>query len=113
MKEKNKKIKISIISIIIVIIVSILGITYQKYNNGVVLTQLHDNSPRQMMGYVMQTKNKTIVIDGGLKEDSENLQNKISVFSGNSGVGKSSIINALFNKEKTQEGEISKKNKKG
>ncbi len=77
MKEKNKKIKISIISIIIVTIVSILGIIYQKYNNGVVLTQMHDNSPRQMMGYVIQTKNKTIVIDGGLKEDSENLQNKI------------------------------------
>ena len=41
------------------------------------------------------------------------LKNKISVFSGNSGVGKSSIINALFGIDKTQEGEISKKNKKG
>lgn len=49
----------------------------------------------------------------GINELRENLQNKISVFSGNSGVGKSSIINALFSKEKTQEGEISKKNKKG
>ena len=76
MKEKNKKVKILIITIIM-ILVSILGSIYYKYNNGVVLTQMHDNSPRQMMGYVMQTKNKTIVIDGGLKEDSENLQNKI------------------------------------
>ena len=41
------------------------------------------------------------------------LINKISVFSGNSGVGKSSIINALFGVNKTLEGEISKKNKKG
>ena len=41
------------------------------------------------------------------------LKNKISVFSGNSGVGKSSIINALFGVDKTQEGEISQKNKKG
>ena len=49
----------------------------------------------------------------GIDELKQNLQNKISVFSGNSGVGKSSIINALFNKEKTQEGEISYKNKKG
>ena len=49
----------------------------------------------------------------GIEELKQNLQNKISVFSGNSGVGKSSIINAVFNKEKTQEGEISQKNKKG
>ena len=49
----------------------------------------------------------------GIDELKSNLLNKISVFSGNSGVGKSSIINALFNKEKTQEGEISQKNKKG
>ena len=49
----------------------------------------------------------------GIDELKQILQNKISVFSGNSGVGKSSIINALFDKEKTQEGEISKKNKKG
>ncbi len=49
----------------------------------------------------------------GINELKQVLRNKISVFSGNSGVGKSSIINALFDKEKTQEGEISQKNKKG
>lgn len=49
----------------------------------------------------------------GIEELKQELKNKVSVFSGNSGVGKSSIINAIFNKEKTQEGEISKKNKKG
>ena len=49
----------------------------------------------------------------GIEELKEKLKNKTSVFSGNSGVGKSSIINALFGIDKTQEGEISQKNKKG
>ena len=49
----------------------------------------------------------------GISELKKQLKNKISVFSGNSGVGKSSIINALFEEDKTQEGEVSKKNKKG
>ena len=49
----------------------------------------------------------------GMDELKQLLTNKISVFSGNSGVGKSSIINSLFGINKTQEGEISKKNKKG
>ena len=51
--------------------------------------------------------------DKGIDTLKKMLTNKISVFSGNSGVGKSSIINALFGINKTQEGEISKKNKKG
>ena len=49
----------------------------------------------------------------GIEDIKQILEGKISVFSGISGVGKSSIINAIFNKDKTQEGEISKKNKKG
>lgn len=60
---------------------------------------------------------KTIVTSAkqgvGIDEVRQVLKNKISVFSGNSGVGKSSIINAIFGKDKTQEGEISQKNKKG
>lgn len=60
---------------------------------------------------------KTIVTSAkqnqGIDEVKAILKNKISVFSGNSGVGKSSIINAIFGKDKTQEGEISQKNKKG
>jgi len=49
----------------------------------------------------------------GIREIKEILKDNISVFSGNSGVGKSSIINAIFERNVTQEGEISKKNKKG
>jgi len=60
---------------------------------------------------------KTIVTSAkqrlGIEEVKEIIKNKISVFSGNSGVGKSSIINAIFGVDKTQEGEISAKNKKG
>lgn len=43
----------------------------------------------------------------------DTLKNTISAFSGNSGVGKSTIINCLFSKDITLEGEISIKNKKG
>ena len=60
---------------------------------------------------------KTIVTSAkqglGIQDVKAILKNKISVFSGNSGVGKSSIINAIFGRDKTQEGEISQKNKKG
>lgn len=41
------------------------------------------------------------------------LQNNISAFSGNSGVGKSTLINNLFKENITQEGDISNKNKRG
>lgn len=49
----------------------------------------------------------------GIEDVKQVLKNKTSVFSGNSGVGKSSIINAIFGTNKTEEGEVSKKNKKG
>ena len=49
----------------------------------------------------------------GIHNLKKELKGKISAFSGNSGVGKSTIINALFDEKLTQEGEISSKNKKG
>lgn len=49
----------------------------------------------------------------GIEELKEILKNNINVFSGNSGVGKSTLINSIFAKELTEEGEISKKNKRG
>ena len=43
----------------------------------------------------------------------EELKNNISAFSGNSGVGKSTLLNNIFKDTITQEGDISKKNQKG
>ena len=49
----------------------------------------------------------------GIEELKNILENNISVFSGNSGVGKSTLLNDIFNEEKTKEGLISDKNKRG
>ena len=49
----------------------------------------------------------------GIDQVKELLKGKISAFSGNSGVGKSTTINAIFGSDITAEGEISHKNKKG
>ena len=49
----------------------------------------------------------------GIAELKQKLKKNISAFSGNSGVGKSTLINGIFDKDITQEGEISKKNKRG
>ena len=54
--------------------------------------------------------NKTFI---GIKELEKKLKGNINAFSGNSGVGKSTLINAIFKDTITQEGEISNKNKKG
>ena len=49
----------------------------------------------------------------GVEELIKILKNNVNAFSGNSGVGKSTLINAIFKKDMTQEGEVSKKNKRG
>lgn len=49
----------------------------------------------------------------GIEELKKMLKNNVNAFSGNSGVGKSTLINGIFNKDVTQEGEISKRNKRG
>lgn len=49
----------------------------------------------------------------GIEEVKEVLKRQVSAFSGNSGVGKSTLLNAIFEKELTKEGIISTKNKKG
>lgn len=48
-----------------------------------------------------------------IEELREYLKENISGFSGNSGVGKSTLINSIFEQEATVEGEISQKNSKG
>ena len=49
----------------------------------------------------------------GIDELKELLKNNVNAFSGNSGVGKSTLINGIFDRNVTQEGEISKKNRRG
>ena len=49
----------------------------------------------------------------GIQELKKYLKGNINAFSGNSGVGKSILINAIFKDTITQEGEISQRNKKG
>ena len=56
---------------------------------------------------------KNITSSTGIQEIEKKLKGNINAFSGNSGVGKSTLINAIFNDTITQEGEISQRNKKG
>ena len=49
----------------------------------------------------------------GIEKLKKELQNNITAFSGNSGVGKSTLINNILETDITLEGEISKKNKRG
>ena len=49
----------------------------------------------------------------GIEELKKVLKGNINAFSGNSGVGKSTLTNAIFKDTITQEGEISQRNKKG
>ena len=63
------------------------------------------------IGYkVIKTNAK---IGENIKVVEEILKNNITAFSGNSGVGKSTLINSIFNDKITEEGLIRNKNKKG
>lgn len=63
------------------------------------------------LGYkVIKTNAKENV---GVEELIKALEGEVSAFSGNSGVGKSTLINAIFEDTITLEGEISLKNKRG
>ena len=57
---------------------------------------------------------KTNAKDGeGIEEVCKCLENNVTAFSGNSGVGKSTLINNIFKDILTEEGAISSKNKRG
>lgn len=63
------------------------------------------------IGYtVIKTNAKT---GEGVEEVKNLLQNNITAFSGNSGVGKSTLINNIFEENLTLEGNISNKNQRG
>ena len=67
------------------------------------------------IGYeVIETQaNKKDIKENLIENLIKTLKGNINVLAGNSGVGKSTLINAIFNKELTQEGEISNRNKRG
>ena len=72
---------------------------------------IHIKDIYEKVGYtVIETEAKS---QKGVEDLKQALKNNINAFSGNSGVGKSTLINAIFNTDVTQEGEISKKNKRG
>ncbi len=56
---------------------------------------------------------KSEIYSIGIHNLEKYLKENINAFSGNSGVGKSTLINAIFKDTITQEGEISQRNKKG
>lgn len=65
----------------------------------------------EKIGYtVIETEAKSKV---GINQLKEALKNNKNAFSGNSGVGKSTLINGIFETDMTEEGEVSKKNKRG
>lgn len=65
----------------------------------------------EKIGYsVVETEAKN---QKGIDKLKGKLKNNINAFSGNSGVGKSTLINGIFKQNMTLEGEISKRNKRG
>lgn len=65
----------------------------------------------EKIGYkVLETDAKN---QKGIEQLKEQLKGNINAFSGNSGVGKSTLINGIFKQDITLEGEISKRNQRG
>ena len=60
-----------------------------------------------------KSEEKNKIKTSGIQALEKQLKGNINAFSGNSGVGKSTLINAIFKEKITQEGEISQRNKKG
>ena len=63
------------------------------------------------IGYIVVKTNAKGNVN--IEELKKHLKGNISAFSGNSGVGKSTLINSIFESNETLEGEISVKNSKG
>ena len=78
----------------------------EKKENIEAIKEIYEN-----IGYKVITTNAKQ--RQGIDELKNELTNNISAFSGNSGVGKSTLLNAIFEKDVTQEGQISIKKKKG
>lgn len=82
--------------------------------NKMDLDEVEANKIESIYSNIGYTVVKTIARGNiNIEELKKYLKGNISGFSGNSGVGKSTLINSIFEKEETLEGEISKKNSKG
>ncbi len=90
-------------------IIPIICINKVDLGNEEILKNIHE--VYEKIGYKVID---TIAKEGkGIEELRRVLKDNITAFSGNSGVGKSTLINRLFRKTKTLEGDISLKNQKG
>lgn len=83
MQMNNRKKTIVAIILIIMILLAIFGMI--KINNGEIeLIQLSSQTNDRMMGYIIRTTDgKTIVIDGGMNTDAENLKKYIKEYNNN------------------------------
>ncbi len=89
--------------------------------NAVIILNKTDLDKQQEFENIKQIYTKIgykVILTGakqrkGIDELKNVLKNNVNAFSGNSGVGKSTLINGIFNGDVTQEGEISKKNRRG
>ena len=77
-KQHKRKIQLTSIGLILLLVLALtFTIIGTKYTPNIELTQLQNNSNSQMMGYFIKCDDKNIVVDGGTKEDSNNLQQYI------------------------------------
>lgn len=75
----TKIFKYLVILIFIILLLLLIIFSLSNKDNYIKLTQLKSNTPSQMMGYFITTKNgKVIVVDGGNIGDSDNLKNYIN-----------------------------------
>lgn len=71
----------------------------------------HIKALYEKIGYdVIETEARN---EKGIEALKQKLSKQVNAFSGNSGVGKSTLINNIFKSEMTLEGEISERNKRG
>ena len=73
------------------------------------IKEIHDTYEK--IGYIVIDTNAKEGL--GIEKLKSLLKNETTAFSGNSGVGKSTLINSLFGENKTEEGLISIKNQRG
>lgn len=88
------------------VVIVLNKIDLDKKNQMQEIKEIYEN-----IGYkVIETQAKE---KKGVNELKKAIKGNINAFSGNSGVGKSTLINGIFQEELTKEGEISQKNKRG